>query len=115
MGSLPMCPGRPGFLKEDEVEKNNGKRKEKYDGIRTLSSYKRRTSATQKNQPTSRARPSIVKQLEIYSSHPSPPPFVFLPPLGRKPAKPSFACSKPPSSIGKLISLSLKIAKPVKA
>ncbi|KAI5340458.1 hypothetical protein L3X38_019732 [Prunus dulcis] len=87
----------------------------KYDGIRTLSGYKRRTSATQKNQPTSRARPSIVKQLEIYSSHPSPPPFVFLPPLGRKPAKPSFACSKPPSSIGKLISLSLKIAKPVKA
>ena len=37
----------------------------KYDGIRTLSGYKRRTSATQKNQPIfSRARPSIVKQLE---------------------------------------------------
>ncbi|KAI5342275.1 hypothetical protein L3X38_010150 [Prunus dulcis] len=36
----------------------------KYDGIRTLSGYKRRTSATQKHQPISRARPSIVKQLE---------------------------------------------------
>ncbi|KAI5313151.1 hypothetical protein L3X38_042325 [Prunus dulcis] len=35
-----------------------------YDEIRTLSGYKGRTSATQKNQPTSRARPSIVKQLE---------------------------------------------------
>ena len=58
---------------------------------------------------------ALSSSWKIYSSHPISSSIRFLPPLGRKPAKPSFACSKPPSSIGKLISLSLKIAKPVKA
>ncbi|KAI5342078.1 hypothetical protein L3X38_009953 [Prunus dulcis] len=43
----------------------------KYDGIRTLSGYKRRTSATQKNQPIfPELDQALSSSWKIYSSHP---------------------------------------------
>ncbi|KAI5340559.1 hypothetical protein L3X38_019833 [Prunus dulcis] len=76
-GFLTHMSWADGIHQEDEVGENNGKREGSMTELEPLVAIKGGLLLPRKKQPTSRTRPSIVKRLEIYSSHPSPPPFVF--------------------------------------